>query len=638
MILADMNFPPDFLDEIRSRFAVSDIVGRRVKLQRRGREFVGLSPFNPEKTPSFTVNDQKGFYHCFSSGKNGDIFTFVMETEGLSFPEAVEKLAGEASIPMPKQSPDDAEREEKRQGIYEILEEAARFFEVRLQGKDGTAARQYIKDRGLEAPTIKRFRIGYAPAGRKVLREHFTAKGVSLDLLIEAGLLIGGEDIKEPYDRFRDRVIFPISNIKGEVIAFGGRALNPDIPAKYLNSPETPVFHKGAILYNHAAARKAAYESQGVIVCEGYMDVIALAMAGFDNAVAPLGTALTERQLQLLWRMAPEPVLCFDGDKAGLKAAWRALDLALAELQPGRSLRFALLPEGLDPDDLICQHGSMAMAEVLEKAVPMADMLWSREMRSGVWDTPERRAELERRLESKVASINDHKVRHHYQTDLRSRLKNLWGRTQSGGRGTGGGGFKGWTGGGGRQSFAAARRRLKGTTALKQSLIGRNQGFYGAAAQGREAFLLLSVIDNPQLLDRYAEKLAGIDLTSNELDSLRQAILDAASLQENLDRSQIIAHLADRGFGSQLERLDRARKRSTHPAAADTATLSGIETAWLQAAALHHRQIALAKELKAAELACGQELTEDNVARLNEIRDEYNSLEGLEASFDEQDI
>ncbi len=361
-------------------------------------------------------------------------------------------------------------------------------------------------------------------------------------------------------------------------------------------------------------------------------------MAGFDNAVAPLGTALTERQLHLLWRMAPEPVLCFDGDKAGVKAAWRAIDLALPELKPGFSLAFALLPEGLDPDDLIRRHGKSAMDEILRKAVPMADMLWSRELRAGTWDTPERRAALERNIEQRLETIKDPKIRHFYQSNLRLRLKRLW--TGSGG-GTGGGRRKSAMAkfsAAGRWSGAAPKRGTNdGSAKLKQSAVGRKTGVQGPALAAREAFLILSVIDHPQILETHAEDLAGIDLTSNELDGLRLSILDAVSLHENLDRAQIIAQLAERGYGSALERLDRMRKHTGRPAA-DTADINGVETTWLQAAALHRRHLALTKELKAAELACGQELTEENEARLIEIREQLNSLEGLEASFEEQEI
>ncbi|MBZ0216965.1 MAG: DNA primase, partial [Fimbriimonadaceae bacterium] len=343
-----MRFSPQFLDEIRARLAVSDVVGRKVRLQKRGREFVGLSPFNPEKTPSFTVNDQKGFYHCFSSGKHGDIFGFVMETEGLEFPEAVERLANEAGIALPKPDPVAAERAQRDKTLYDVQELACAYFEEQLQSRAGAAARGYLSDRGVDPLTQQKFRLGYAPRDRHALKQYLAAHDVPVDVMNRSGLIISGDDIAVSYDRFRDRIMFPISDSRGRMIAFGGRALSPDAKAKYLNSPETPIFHKGGNLYNAFNAREAAHKRGTAIVVEGYMDVIALAMAGFTNAVAPLGTALTEDQLGLLWRMGDEPVLCFDGDSAGRKAMYRAIDLALPKLSPGKSLSFALLPEGQD--------------------------------------------------------------------------------------------------------------------------------------------------------------------------------------------------------------------------------------------------------------------------------------------------
>ena len=362
-----MRFPPQFLDELRARLPVSEVVGRRVKLKRAGREWKGLSPFNQEKTPSFTVNDQKGFYKDFSSGRHGDIFTFVMETEGLSFPEAVERLAGLAGIAMPKVSPEAEAQEERRRTLHDIVELAAKFFESTLASRAGAVARGYLADRGIEPATQLAFRLGYAPPDRFALKENLGKQGVSVPDMIEAGLLISGDDIPVPFDRFRDRVMFPITDLRGRVVAFGGRALDKDAPAKYLNSPETPLFHKGATLYNGAAARAAAHRGAPVIAVEGYVDVIAMVTAGFEATVAPLGTALTEDQLALLWKMADEPTLCFDGDAAGRRAAYRAVDLALPRLPPGKSVKFAILPEGQDPDDLVRSGGRAAIAEVLDE-------------------------------------------------------------------------------------------------------------------------------------------------------------------------------------------------------------------------------------------------------------------------------
>src|SRR5215470_10154651 len=433
-----MRFPPQFLDELRARLPVSDVVGRRVKLRKAGREWKGLSPFNKERTPSFTVNDQKGFFHDFSSGKHGDIFAFVMETEGVTFPEAVERLASLAGVPMPKMSEEAQAQEVRRRTLHDVVELAAKFFEATLAARTGARARGYLADRGVEPATQLQFRIGYAPPERFALKEHLGAQGVSVEDMIEAGLVIAGDDIPVPYDRFRDRVMFPISDLRGRIVAFGGRALDKDAPAKYLNSPETPLFHKGATLYNIAAARTAAHSagkstqsaqsniSAQVVAVEGYIDVIAMVTAGFEATVAPLGTALTADQLVLLWKMSDEPTLCFDGDAAGRRAAYRAVDLALPLLKPGKSLRFASLPEGNDPDDLVRAGGRAAVEDVLAGGRPLAHMLWMRETEAGGFDTPERRAALEARLAAVMAGIGEESVRRHYRQEFENRLRSLF--------------------------------------------------------------------------------------------------------------------------------------------------------------------------------------------------------------------
>ena len=347
-----MRFPPSFLDEIKARLPVSEVVRHRVKLLRAGREWKGLSPFNSEKTPSFFVNDQKMAWFDHSAGKNGNIFDFLMETEGLSFPEAVKQLAHEAGLALPRVSPEAEAEEKARASLHEVLALAAAYFCAQLAGGQGSAARAYLAGRGLDAETQGRFQLGYALPEKYALRDALAARGIPVPAMIEAGLLIHGEEIAVPYDRFRDRIMFPIHDAGGRVIAFGGRALAKDAQAKYLNSPETALFHKGAILFNHHRARKAAHDGAPLIVVEGYIDVIAMASVGFEATVAPLGTALSAEQCELLWKMAEEPVLCFDGDRAGRKAAYRAIDMALPLIGPGRSLSFALLPEGEDPDDL----------------------------------------------------------------------------------------------------------------------------------------------------------------------------------------------------------------------------------------------------------------------------------------------
>src|SRR5882757_9071025 len=428
-----MRFTPQFLDELKARLPVSEVVGRRVKLVRSGREWKGLSPFNKEKTPSFFVNDQKEAWFDFSSQKNGSIFDFVMLTEGVTFPEAAERLAQMAGVALPKVSHEDQQRDARRKTLHDVMELAAKFFETTLAARVGAKARGYLADRSLDPATQLKFRLGFASSERFALKEHLGSHGIPVEDMVEAGLLIAGGDIPVPFDRFRDRVMFPITDIRGRVIAFGGRAMDKDAPAKYLNSPETPLFHKGDNLYNLATARQAAHNGSPLIVVEGYVDVIAMVTSGFAGSVAPLGTALTENQLALLWKMADEPILCFDGDRAGQKAAYRAADLALPHLKPGKSLRFALLPEGQDPDDLARSGGRGAIEEVISAARGLADVIWSREVEGGTFTTPERRAALEARINELSKGIRDEVVRRHYRDDLADRLQRAF--APEGGRG-----------------------------------------------------------------------------------------------------------------------------------------------------------------------------------------------------------
>src|SRR5215475_6256744 len=422
-----MRFTPEFLDELRARLPVSEVVSKRVKLKKSGREWKGLSPFQQEKTPSFFVNDQKQAWFDFSSGLNGNIFDFVMKTEGVSFPEAVERLANMAGVPLPAVTPDAARVEQRRRTLHDVMEMAAKFFAETLASKNGAKARGYLADRAISPATQLQFRLGYAQPDRFALKEYLGGQGIPVEDMVETGLLIAGDDIPVPYDRFRDRVMFPITDARGRVIAFGGRALEKDVPAKYLNSPETALFHKGDNLYNLATARQAAHDGAPLIVVEGYVDVIAMVTSGFGGSVAPLGTALTENQLALLWKMADEPILCFDGDRAGQKAAYRAADLALPHLKPGKSLRFALLPEGQDPDDLARSGGRGAIEEVISAARPLAEVVWSREIEAGNFATPERRAALEARIGELANSIRDEVIRRYYRQDFGERLARAFG-------------------------------------------------------------------------------------------------------------------------------------------------------------------------------------------------------------------
>jgi DNA primase len=637
-----MRFTPEFLDDLRARLPVSDIVGRRVKLRRAGREWKGLSPFNKERTPSFTVNDQKGFFHDFSSGKHGDIFAFVMETEGVTFPEAVERLASLAGVPLPRVSEADEKQEARRRTLHDVVELAAKFFEASLAARTGAKARGYLADRGIEPATQLKFRIGYAPPERFALKEHLGAQGVSVEDMIAAGLLISGEDIAVPYDRFRDRVMFPIGDLRGRVVAFGGRALEKDVPAKYLNSPETPLFHKGSVLYNGAPARQAAHEGVQVIAVEGYVDVIAMVTAGFPATVAPLGTALTEDQLSLLWKMADEPVLCFDGDAAGHRAAYRAVDLALPKLMPGKSLLFATLPEGQDPDDLARSGGPSAIAEVLAGARPLADVLWTREIEAGRFDTPERRAGLEMRINAVTSGIAHDAVRKYYRQELERRLLSFFApaRPTSSFRPARGAPFglgKGQRFRGTRASaeFASAAETFAPLSPrLPASPLVRGAR---SAVPPREALILLAILNHPWLIEAHAEDIAVLEFLHPSADLLRRAILDAGSERggtEPLDPEALRGFIEARELAAVVARLEAAITHLSDWPARPGAVPEDVRPWWTHIITLHRKARTLNKELRDAERALGDEPSEKNFAWLRDIRGQLSALEGTEAMIE----
>jgi DNA primase len=630
-----MRFPASFLDDLRARLPVSEVVGRRVQLKKAGREWKGLSPFNKEKTPSFFVNDQKAAWFDFSSGKNGNIFDFVMQTEGVNFPEAVERLASMAGLPLPRSTPEAEAREERRKTLHDVVELAAKFFEATLAARTGAKARGYLADRAIEPKTQLGFRIGYAPPDRFALKEHLGSQGISSEDMIEAGLLVSGEEIPVPYDRFRDRVMFPITDLRGRVIAFGGRALEKDAPAKYLNSPETPLFHKGATLYNAAAARQAAHQGAPIIVAEGYVDVIALVTAGYEGAVAPLGTALTEDQLALLWKMTDEPVLCFDGDGAGRRAAYRAVDLALPHIKAGKTVKFALLPEGQDPDDLVRSGGREAISEVIGAARPLADMLWQRETEAGGFDTPERRAGLDHRVAEVTNVISDPAVRKYYRQDLEARVATLFapsvrgperGASRNGGRfGAGRWGKERWQKDrSGAQPVAAPSARL----AASQIVRGAR-----SALSSREALILLAVVNHPWLLETHAEELAELEFRHGDGDRLRRAILDATA-GHVLTSAELRAPISGRDLGALLARVEAT---ITHPSdwpAREGAAEEDVGLWWTHVVSLHRKSRTLHKELKDAELALGTEPSEENLAWLRDVQGRLAALEGAEALID----
>ncbi len=634
-----IRFTPQFLDDIRARLPVSQVVGRKVALKKAGREWRGLSPFKDEKTPSFFVNDQKGFYHCFATGEHGDIFTFLIKTEGLAFPEAVERLAGEAGLQLPAPIHRDPKVEDERERHYRLLEVSARFFQDALFGSVGRNARAYVERRGLNLETLDTFRIGYAPASRNALKDHLAKEGFSIADMITSGMLIGGEDIATPYDRFRDRVMFPIRDMKGHVIAFGGRALDPNQPAKYLNSPETPLFHKGRVLFNFHNARQPAFESDRLVIVEGYMDVVALREAGFEESVAPLGTALTQDQIGLLWRVVDEPVLCFDGDAAGRKAAWRSIDTALPHVQPGKSLTFAFLPDGMDPDDLVRAHGKAAFEKVLARARPMIDVLFEREWSKGDVSTPERRAHLETQLLGAAAQISDSTIRNHYQRELKSRLWTALRKASSDTNSKNAGGrngrfqaprdhFKG-RGSGQRRSGEGAGGAGPVTASaalLKSSLVAGD----GGGLPHREALLIATLLNHPHLIEDYAEAVSDLEFTSTALSRLRDGLLSAQAAEKALDRAALHTQLTVLGLDQILYQVEKSITHRCDKFANPETGHDEVESGWRHTLELHQRALGLSKALEAAERDWLQNESEDAFNRIQELKQQMDRLETIE--------
>ena len=621
-----MSLPPQFLDEIRARLPASEVVGRAVRLTRRGREHVGLCPFHNEKTPSFTVNDDKAFFHCFGCGAHGDVIGFVMQHDGLAFPEAVARLAAEAGLSVPVATPEARAQAARQATLIEVLAAAQAWFARALAQDDGRRARAYLEARGVARETIAAFSVGWAPDRRRALASFLAGEGIDEALAVEAGLLRQGDDGRD-FDFFRGRVMFPIADGRGRTLGFGGRVLGDGQP-KYLNSPETPVFQKRRALYNLAAARKAARASGTVIVAEGYMDVIALAGAGFAHAVAPLGTALGEEQMAALWRLAAEPVLCLDGDAAGRAAAVRAAERALPLLRPGRSLRFAFLPDGEDPDSLIAGHGAAALAARLEAAVPLIEVVWGQARAGRRFDTPERRAGLRRELDSLVAGIRDGGVRAQYGEELRRRFDAAFGRPRSRRRG--------------HHVLEVGSSRHEHTATAPDVVVGRLQaaqrgravaatavarGGDGEAAR-RERLLLATLINHPALLGHVAETLAAMHFATPELEGLRRRLGDIAGeetepspealhrrLAEGGDPEGVATLLAPAGWGRGLAEPFAGAE------AGDEEALRG----WRHVAALH-RRAALDDELAAAAAALGENMSEEALAQMRVLQHQREAL------------
>lgn len=624
-----MSIPPRFLDELRSRLALSDIVGRKVRLQNAGREYKACCPFHNEKTPSFYVNDDKQFYHCFGCGAHGDIVGFVMQHDNLSFIEAIEMLAAEAGLEVPQQSPQEIEKAKQEKSLYTLMEDATKWMEAQLREPANESAYRYITERGISEDQLSAFRIGYAPADRQAMRNFLKAQGYSDAQMIEAGVLRPAGKSGEPYAFFRERIMFPVPDRRGRVVAFGGRILPdhlrpPDhgdyVPAKYMNSSDTPLFHKGKMLYGEPHARQAAADGKPIVVVEGYLDVIAGFKAGYRGAVAPLGTALTEEQILVLWKMIPDdskiPVLCFDGDEAGRRAAAKAADRILPLLKPNHSARIAFLPEGQDPDSLTQAQGPKALAAVIEGAMPLVDFLWQVHTQGKRFDTPEARAGLSKKLEEEALRIPDRDVQHYYRQGFRDKIRQAFGGgyDKRGGKGGFGQNFKGWVNG------------WKGQKGPNESVIPlKSPGF---SRQGViEQALLATILNHPELFDDIEEQLGSLEMSQKGLDRVRQAVLSTLSHNAGLDAENLRTYLIEQGFEGELKGILSesvyTHARFARPQTEYEVVKAGWDAAW---DALH--QDSSMQELKAAGAALVDDLNEDNENRMMALRNLHKSSKG----------
>ena len=626
-----MRFSPDFLDEIRSRLPISTVVGQRVtfdpkkSVASRG-DFWGCCPFHGEKTPSFHCEDRKGRYHCFGCGVSGDIFTFVSEIDGISFPEAVERLANQAGVSMPRRDAESEKRDKIKADLYDVMAMAANFFKAKLHAQEGSLARSYLDGRQMTTAMIKRFGLGFSPDARNSLKDALIARNISIKQMEECGLVVSGEDIATPYDRFRNRIMFPIEDLRGRVVAFGGRALDKNARAKYLNSPETVLFHKGKMLYNAGAARKAAQPLAGkpanpVYVVEGYMDVIALAQAGIETGVAPLGTALTEDQIALLWRVSADPIFCFDGDEAGLHAAFRAAERILPMLRAGVSARFILLPDGKDPDDIVKISGPEGLKAELSQSIPLAELLWFRYTHGQTFTTPEARASLERDLKQVIFTIKDESLRHYYLQDLRQRLRSFFSPV-----------FNKKGGNPYRQINKNANNIGGGPSAsLANSNLVRNSA---ASIPLREAAILMTLASHPELWYEDFETLAKLELQNRALIGLHRAMLEIMGEWQPDDANAMFKLLKEKGQDEILRRIaDMLEKLGFRSAFAD-APIEDAREALKQAVYLHLRAHNLHKRLRDIEMQLLEKSDSGIFALLGDVKAELKRTEAVEALID----
>ncbi len=517
-----------FLDEIRAKVPIADVVGQRVKLVRKGREYTGLCPFHNEKTPSFTVNEAKGFYHCFGCGAHGDVIKFEMEAGGLPFMDAVTKLANRAGLKVPQFSRENEEEAKHRSSWYEIMELACGFFEKNLLLPSGHEALDYLTRRGFDNSIIKKFRLGYAPDNNG-LHAYLTSKNVSESDMIELGLAVLSEKNGKVYDFFRNRVIIPIFDKRDRIIGYGGRVMGNEQP-KYLNSPETPIFNKRKVLYNLNYARDKAYENKRIVICEGYMDVIAQSKYGFDYAVAPLGTALTEDQIQEAWKICPEPTLCFDGDGAGIRAAIRSVDRVLPILKAGYSLKYVFLPDKMDPDEFLKAKGAEEYEKAITNTMPLADLLWRKNIQAQPTNTPEQKAMFEKNIYEEIAKITDEKVRGYYLQDMRSRIYNELRAPQQPAAKISGAGTQ-------RQTPPPARRIVREQLKVRHNLDEKVA-----------RFILSAFVCYPELIGEFEEKVGMFEIGNAELSMFWEKMADISREHEQLDADTLWRELASAGL------------------------------------------------------------------------------------------
>ncbi|MEM1381665.1 MAG: DNA primase [Pseudomonadota bacterium] len=577
--------PPAFLNEIKSRLRASDVIGRHVSLKKAGREWRGLSPFNKERSPSFFVNDEKAAFFDFSSGQHGDIFKFLMLTQNRTFPEAVEELAAMAGLEVPKATEEDRRRASESEILHNVLADAALFFQNALRDAVGTEARAYLRRREVSAQSIEDFSLGFAPDSWEALKRHFLGRGVTEDMLIRTGLLIKRDD-GSTYDRFRGRVMFPIRDARGRVIAFGGRALSKDAQAKYLNSPETEVFHKGNVLYNFGRARGKVKGKVPLLVCEGYMDALALDAAGFA-AVAPLGTALTENQLRLLWRVTETPTLCFDGDRAGRGAAERAIDRAMPALSPRQSLRFVFLPEGQDPDDVLRSGGAQAMHQLVDARTDVEETLWRLALARHGTRSAETIAALEGELRERVAPIKEAPMKDALHRAFKDKLYALRGELYA------------------KRRTSERTRRTRAAPAARPSEALRQRlgqgGMSGPSGAPREAQMIVGLIHHPRLFNILENEILDLKINDEGLARLLTKTIDVLVEQPDLDSERLRSQLSgwtdvyavyQRWSADPLVRITRFARRDADE---DTA-----KTGWLDAYLIDRRQKILSAEVTEA--------------------------------------